>query len=99
MASEWSLKHGYRRVTTPVTLPEAKERLIAWRDALDPKMRDRLWNASRLAEIIWPGVRFGSRQGAGRCAASILTKIGCQWRSRSLGHNVRDWGWDLGSLK
>jgi hypothetical protein len=98
MPAEWSLKGGYRRVQTPVTLAQARERLIAYREALSENERYRLWSPAWLARVIWPDAKFGTKQGAGRCAASILHKIGCQWTSRTSGGTVRESGWDLDSI-
>jgi hypothetical protein len=92
---DWTQKGGYRRVKTPVTLAQAKERLIAYRNALKGSDRLRLWNAAWLARVIWPDAKFGNHQGAGRCAGSLLTRIGCRWTSRG----DIDRGWDLYSLK
>ena len=70
------------RVTTPVTIEQARERLIAYRKAQGPGP----WPLSWLADAVWPGVRFGSPQGAARAVSFIAKKVGARYWSDG-GHN------------
>lgn len=63
-----------RRVKERVSIPEARKRLVAWRDAAAGRA-GAAWNPSALAEIIWPGTKF-SGQGAARSAVPILKRVG-----------------------
>ena len=73
-----------RRVETPVTLAEAKERLETYRSKFGPGPHKAAW----LAQTIWPDARFIRAQGAGAAATRVLKALGCYWTSRK--HN---WGW------
>lgn len=73
-----------RRVKTPVTLQEARERLEAHRE----KYGRGPFPASCLAYAIWPDTHWVAAQGAGASAVRVLKRLGCYWTSE--GHH---WGW------
>lgn len=71
---------------TPVTLEEARDRLLVFRRQNDMGPH----RAATLAEVIWPDGKWLSAQGAGAAATRILKKLGCYWTSRR-----NNWGWIL----
>lgn len=77
---------GVRRVRTPVTVEEAKRRLVEYRGKNGPGPH----SASSLASIIWPDARFITSQGAGAAASRVLKRLGCYWRSVEA---PLQWGW------
>ena len=78
-----------RRVLTPVTLPEAKARLLAYREAHGYGPHP----ASTLAGVIWPDAQWRAAQGAGAAATRVLKKLGCYWHA--INKPCLRWGWML----
>lgn len=77
-----------RRVSEPVTLAVAKERLIEYRSKYGAGPHPAAW----LAEVIWPGTKWVRPQGAGAASTRVLKRLGCYWSSRQ---NPKRWGWVL----
>lgn len=75
-----------RRVQTPTTDAQARERLEAYRRTHGPGPH----RAAILAEVIWPDTKWRAAQGAGASASRVLKRLGFQW-----GSNARNWGWYL----
>ncbi|MEN3940693.1 hypothetical protein WJU23_05310 [Prosthecobacter sp. SYSU 5D2] len=68
----------------PVTLAEAKQRLEAYAAANGPGP----YYGASLADIIWPGRRFRTQQGAGLAGATMAKRLGYEWTSLRY-----SWGW------
>ena len=86
-----------KRVTERVPLHVAATRLRAWgqqRDRTGRLYSSDLHKAATLAGVIWPGVQFGSPQGAGRAAAAVLAKLDCTWTCLR-----GNWGYDLTTIE
>jgi hypothetical protein len=67
-----------------VTLTLAMERLSDYRAAHGSGPH----RAAVLADVIWPGAKFLSVQGAGGAASRVVKRLGCHWTSRG-----GNWGW------
>lgn len=80
-----------RRVKTPVTLEQARERLVEYRN--NHKYPDGLFKANALAQVIWPDTYWPSSQGAGAAATRVLKKLGAHWRAEG-----EEWGWRISTL-
>lgn len=77
-----NIRSFHQRVTTPVTIDQARERLRAYRK----QNGDGPWPLSWLASAVWPGVRFGSPQGAARAVSYIAKKVGAKYWSDGRSH-------------
>lgn len=83
-----------RRVVTPSTDAQYRERLLAFRKLAGPGPH----KAAHLAGIIWPGAKRYKAQGAGAAASRVLKRLGCTW-TVTTGHRMnKDWGWLLTGL-
>ena len=72
----------------PVTLVQAKERLVAYRRTNGAGPHP----AASLADVIWPDAQFLSRQGAGAAATRVLKRLGCYWVCRNVkGDRIAGW--------
>ncbi len=72
----------------PVTLAQAKERLVAYRNTFGAGPHP----AASLADVIWPDAKFLTRQGAGAAATRVLKRIGCYWVCRNVkGYRIAGW--------
>lgn len=80
-----------KRVTKPVPLAVARERLLAYRDRKGTGPH----KAATLAEVIWQEgeAYFIAAQGAGAAASRVLKRLGCKWVAED-----NEWGWSLGNL-
>lgn len=87
-----------RRVTNPVTVPEAKRRALAYLCALHERT---LAKASEVADAIWTDKPFLTGQGAGAAAGRILRAMQKDgtviWHSTDTnwGYRASDFGHEL----